>query len=141
MEGWHNGFQVGISCAHPSFTKLLRYLQLKHSLQEAILTKWESGETMIYSRESIARNNNRTITIVSDFGNREPLSYLKGIALNLLFNTSYLPILHHNSYFSVLHHISYSFIIKTSYIYSLFLSMIVTVEWNYICIIEYECIQ
>ena len=92
MEGWHNGFQVGISCAHPSFTKLLRYLQLKHSLQEAILTKWESGETMIYSRESIARNNNRTITIVSDFGNGEPLSYLKGIALNLLFNTSYLPI-------------------------------------------------
>ena len=29
VEGWHNGFQSGISCAHPSFTKLIRYLQLE----------------------------------------------------------------------------------------------------------------
>ena len=29
VEGWHNGFQSGISCAHPSFTKLLHLLQLE----------------------------------------------------------------------------------------------------------------
>ena len=73
-EGWHNRFRTGIGCAHPSFTKLLRYLQLEQSLQEV----------MIYPKERIARNN-RIITIVSDFGNREPLSYLKGIALNFTF--------------------------------------------------------
>ena len=54
VEGWHNGFQSGISCAHPSFTKLLRYLQLEQSLQEAMLTKWESGEVMIHSNQSIS---------------------------------------------------------------------------------------
>ena len=85
VEGWHNGFQSGISCAHPSFTKLLRYLQLEQSLQEAMLTKWESGEViMTQSKQSIARSK-RLITILSDFGNREPLSYLKGIAHNFNF--------------------------------------------------------
>ena len=84
VEGWHNGFQSGISCAHPSFTKLIRYLQLEQSLQEAVLTKWESGEAIVRSKQSIARSK-RLITIVSDFGNREPISYLKGIAHNFNF--------------------------------------------------------
>ena len=65
LEGWHNGFQSGISWAHPSFAKLLRYSQLEQSL----LTKWESGDVMVYSKGSIARNN-RIQTIFSDFGNR-----------------------------------------------------------------------
>ena len=84
VEGWHNGFQSGIICAHPSFTKLIRYLQLEQSLQEAVLTKWESGEAIIQSKQSIARSK-RLITIVSDFGNREPICYLKGIAHNFNF--------------------------------------------------------
>ena len=84
VEGWHNGFQSGISCAHPSFTKLMRYLQLEQSLQEAVITKWESGEGISQSKQSIARSK-RLLTIVSDFGNREPIRYLKGIAHNFNF--------------------------------------------------------
>ena len=84
VEGWHNEFQSGISCAHPSFTKLIRYLQLEQSLQEAVLTKWESGEAIIQSKQSIAKST-RLITIVSDIGNREPICYLKGIAHNFNF--------------------------------------------------------
>ena len=74
VEGWQNGFQSGISYPHPSFTKLLRYLQLEQSLQEAMLTKWESGEVMIHSKQSIVRSK-RIITIVSDFANREPIGF------------------------------------------------------------------
>ena len=84
VEGWHNGFQSGISCAHPSFTKLIRYLQLLQSPQEAVLTMWESVEAIIQSKQSIARSK-RLITIVSDFGNREPICYLIGIAHNFNF--------------------------------------------------------
>ena len=56
VEGWHNGFQTGINCAHPTFTKMLRHLQLEQSFQEVILTKWEAGEATSHSKESIARS-------------------------------------------------------------------------------------
>ena len=75
VEGWHNEFQSGISCAYSSFTNLIRYLRLEQSLQEAVLTKWESVEAIIQSKQCIAISK-RLVTIVSDFGDREPISYL-----------------------------------------------------------------
>ena len=57
VEGWHSGFQSGISCTHPSFTRLIRFIQAK-------LAKWESGEAIIQYNQSIARSK-RLITIVS----------------------------------------------------------------------------
>ena len=42
VEGWHNSFQSGISIHHPSFPKLMNYLQREQSLQEAKYAKWET---------------------------------------------------------------------------------------------------
>ena len=61
VEGWHNGFQSGISCAHQSFSKLLHFLQLEQSLQEAKLSKWESGDVISHSKDSIA-SSKRIVT-------------------------------------------------------------------------------
>ena len=44
VEGWHNAFQTIIACSHPTICKLLKVLQREQSLQEAILTKWETGD-------------------------------------------------------------------------------------------------
>ena len=84
VEGWHNGFQSGLSCTHPSFSKLLRFLQLEQSLQEAQLSKWESGDVKSHSKDSIARSK-RILAIVTDFENRDVITYLKGIAMNFNF--------------------------------------------------------
>ena len=84
VEGWHNGFQSGISCAHPSFSKLLHFLQLEQSLQEAKLAKWESGDVISHSKDSIARSK-RIVAIVTDFQHRDIITYLKGIAHNFNF--------------------------------------------------------
>ena len=85
VEGWHNGFQTGITCAHPTFTKMLRYLQLEQSFKEAILTKCEVGEATNHSKESIARSK-RLHTLVSEYATRDTIiTYLKGVAHNFTF--------------------------------------------------------
>ena len=45
VEGRHNAFSHGTRHTHPSFVKLLSFLQKEQSLQEAIYAKWE-GETL-----------------------------------------------------------------------------------------------
>ena len=79
VDWWCNGFQSGISCAHPSLSKLLHFLQLEQSLQEAKLAKWESGDVITHSKDSIARSW-RIVAIVTDFQNWDIITYLKGIA-------------------------------------------------------------
>ena len=77
VEGWHNGFQSGISCAH-------KFFQLEQSLQEARLSKWESGDVISHSRDYIARGK-RIVAIATDFQNRDTITYLKGMAHNFNF--------------------------------------------------------
>ena len=84
VEGWHNAFKSGINCPHPSFIKLLSHLQREQSLQEANVVKWEAGETSSISKSSETRNE-RIFNIVSNYENRETLSYLRGIAFNFQF--------------------------------------------------------
>ena len=56
VEEWHNAFQSGIVCCHPSISKLLKFLQREKSLQEARLAKWEAGVTNFQKKKSIELN-------------------------------------------------------------------------------------
>ena len=67
-----------------SFIKLLNHLQREQSLQEANVVKWEAGEISSISKSSETRNE-RIFNIVSNYENRETLSYLRGIAFNFQF--------------------------------------------------------
>ena len=84
VEGWHNAFSHGIGHPHPSFVKLLSFLQKEQSLQEAIHAKWEGGSLKGCSRLSVEREK-RIYTIVINYDNRETLEYLRGIAYNFEF--------------------------------------------------------
>ena len=84
VEGWHNAFQSGIACSHPSISKLLKFLQREQSLQEARLAKWGAGVTNFQNKKSI-EHNERIKTLVSDYANRDTMTYLKGIAHNFDF--------------------------------------------------------
>ena len=81
IEGWHNTFKSEINCHHPGFLKLLSHLQREQSLQEAILVKRDAGECPKTSKLSAARNE-RILSLVANYDNRETLSYLRGIAYN-----------------------------------------------------------
>ena len=84
VEGWHNAFKSTVVSSHPSFCKLSLFLQREQSLQEAVLAKWEAGETKKRSKHSIARDA-RILALVADYESRDTLSYLKGIAYNFEF--------------------------------------------------------
>ena len=62
VEGWHNAFQTTIACGHPTICKLLKVLQREQSLQEAILTKWEAGETRVHTKKEVDRNSRNSST-------------------------------------------------------------------------------
>ena len=84
VEGWHNAFRHGIGHAHPSFVKLLSFLQKEQSLQDAIYAKWEGGTIKKRSKLSVEREK-RIYNIVSNYDNRETLEYLRGLAYNMEF--------------------------------------------------------
>lgn len=81
VEGWHNAFQSSIGCSHPNINKFFKYLQREQSLQEANLIKWETGATVKKSKRSITTNE-RILKVVSEYGTRDIMTYLKGIAYN-----------------------------------------------------------
>ena len=83
VEGWHNAFSHGIGHPHPSFVKLLSFLQKEQSLQEAIYAKWEGGTLKERSKLSLEREK-RIFSIVVNYDNRETLEY-RGIAYNFEF--------------------------------------------------------
>ena len=84
VEGWHNAFQTTIACSHPTICKSLKVLQREQSLQEAILTKLEAGDTRVHTKKEVDRNT-RIQALVSDYENRDTLTYLRGIAYNFSF--------------------------------------------------------
>ena len=85
VEGWHNAFQTTIACSHPTISKLLKVLQREQSLQEAILTKWEAGETRVHTKKEWLIAIRAIQALVSDYENRDTLTYLRGIAYNFSY--------------------------------------------------------
>ena len=84
VEGWHNAMKSSFSSLHPSLCKFLKYIQREQAFQEAKLIKWEAGDVPTRLKESIARDE-RLLHLVTDYVNRDPLTYLRGISYNFEF--------------------------------------------------------
>ena len=78
VEGWHKAFRYGIGHPHPSFVKLLSFLQKEQSLQDAIYAKLEGGTIKKRSKLSVEREK-RIYNMISNYDNRETLEYLRGL--------------------------------------------------------------
>ena len=81
VEGWYNAFQSSISCSHPSFPKFVKLLR-EQWIKDVKYAKWEGGNFPLPSKLSIEREQ-RLYNLVSDYSNRDLLTYLRGIAHNL----------------------------------------------------------
>ena len=79
-------FESNISCSHPSFPKFVKLLQREQGiLQDVKYAKWEGGNFPLPSKLSIECKQ-RLYNLVSDYSNRDLLTYLKGIAHNFTSN-------------------------------------------------------
>ena len=61
VEGRHNAFQSGISIHHPSFPKLMNYLQREQFLQHTKYAKWEPGDLPFEAKLSTERTERFSI--------------------------------------------------------------------------------
>lgn len=85
VEGWHRRFQGLCMCHHPSLWKFLEVLKKEESLGRAEINQFEAGHPAPAQRRIYLNNNERILTLVDDFPNRDNIQYLRGIAHNIAF--------------------------------------------------------
>ena len=66
------------------FCQVLKILQREQALQEAKIAKWEAGSVQAKSKKSVSRGE-QLLHLVSDYYNRDPTSFLRGVNFNFEF--------------------------------------------------------
>jgi hypothetical protein len=85
VEGWHRGFSQLLGSHHPTIWKFIDGLKQEQSANELKIEQFLSGHPLPQGRKVYKDVAMRIKTIVSDYGNRPHLDYLRGIAHNLHF--------------------------------------------------------
>ncbi|KAL3885700.1 hypothetical protein ACJMK2_025746 [Sinanodonta woodiana] len=86
IEGWHNAFNNVVGFAHPTTTKLARKLQQKQHRNQLLRRQLELGTTTGNKKKTYIRVNEALHTMVTDYNNRDPVTYLGDIARVLNIN-------------------------------------------------------
>lgn len=82
VEGWHRSFSSHLSVHHPSIWKFIEGLRKEQSLNELKIEQYIAGEPLRKQKKIYRDTAKRIETIVSEYGERPDLDYLKGIAHN-----------------------------------------------------------
>jgi hypothetical protein len=85
IEGWHRRFQSLCMASHPTLWKFLDTLKKEQSMNRVEILQAEGGHPPPAQRRRYVDCNQRILTIVDDFPNRQHIRYLRGIAHNLTF--------------------------------------------------------
>ena len=86
IEGWHNAFNNVVGFAHPSTTKLARKLQQEQHSTQLLRRQLELGTTAGRKKKTYIRVNEALHAMVTDYNNRDPITYLGDIARVLNIN-------------------------------------------------------
>ena len=86
IEGWHNAFNNVVGFAHPTTTKLARKLQQEQHSTQLLRRQLELGTTPGKKKKTYIRVNEALHTMVTDYNNRDPITYLGDIARVLNIN-------------------------------------------------------
>ena len=90
IEGWHNAFNNVVGFAHPSTTKLARKLQQEQHSTQLLRRQLELGTTAGRKKKTYIRVNEALHAMVTDYNNRDPITYLGDIARVLNINVVWL---------------------------------------------------
>ena len=85
IEGWHQRFQTLCSSSHPTLWKFLELLKKEQSINRTEILQAEGGHPPPAQRRRYVDCNERILTILDDYANRENMRYLRSIADNLGF--------------------------------------------------------
>ena len=85
VEGWHRSFQSNIGSNHPKFWNFVDFIKCEQTLQQVHLTQALAGHAPQPGRKTYSDLKASILTILRDYGNRNTLEYLLGIAHNLGF--------------------------------------------------------
>ena len=83
VEGWHNKFNQHIGCHHANIWKIIDIIQKEEDLSEVELTHIRQGRPAVDPNPVYVRVNENVSNVVTDYANRAPLDYLRGIAYNI----------------------------------------------------------
>lgn len=83
VEAWDCGFSSNLMTAHVSLWKFLESLQLEQSRVENIITKNTALQNPTSRKRKYMDLDNRLHALAVDIENKEPLEYLKSIALDI----------------------------------------------------------
>lgn len=85
VEGFHRKMVAALTSYHPCLWKFLDVLRKEQALTNVILTKIDAGQEAPQQRRQDRATTQRLEAIMRDYGNRQPLDYLRGIAQNIRF--------------------------------------------------------
>ena len=82
-EGWDRGFSSLLAASHPSIWRFVEGLKKEENLNKVRLEQFNAGEEHRGGRKVYRDLCARIRSVVSDFGNRPTVDYLRGIAHNI----------------------------------------------------------
>ena len=82
VEGWHNRFNRHVGCHHADIWKIINIIQKEEDLSRVELIHIEQGRHLANPNPVYVRVNERIEAAVQQYGNVEPLDYLRRIAYN-----------------------------------------------------------
>ena len=83
LEGWHRRFGIIVAKHHPNIYDFIGCLRSEQSRTETLVSKLIMGEEPKDMKHEIKVKNKRIKKIVQQFGERDPIAYLKGLAYNI----------------------------------------------------------
>ncbi|XP_065324287.1 uncharacterized protein LOC135931238 [Gordionus sp. m RMFG-2023] len=86
VEGWHRSFNSLLTSYHPTIWRFITGLKKQQSLTELKIVQLQGGDDEASPRKKYRNLSERLKRIVSDYRNRDILSYLKGLASNINLN-------------------------------------------------------
>ena len=85
VEGFHRKMVAALTAYHPCLWKFLNVLKKEQALTNVILNQMDAGQEAPQQRRQDRATTQRLEAVTRDYGNRQPLDYLRGIAHNIRF--------------------------------------------------------
>ena len=86
IEGWHRGIQASLDGDHPSIWQTIKFLQIEETAARTSMAQLVAGREIGKERREQILRTRQLLHIMQDYGNRNLMAYLTGVAQNFSLN-------------------------------------------------------